>query len=316
MIRIRLKRIETGGLYLMEMGMVGLGRMGANMAQRLLEGGHHVIGFDRSVSAGQQIIQSGGVKASRLDELIKKLKTPRVIWMMVPAGNPVDQTVEEMLPFLASGDILIDGGNSFYQDAIRRSQFLENKGIHWLDVGTSGGIWGLKEGYCLMVGGKLELFRKCEPLFKTLAPEGGYLYSGTSGAGHFTKMVHNGIEYGMLQAYAEGFELLKKSSFDLDLKSIAKLWQNGSVVRSWLLELTANALEKDPDLSNVRGFVEDSGEGRWMVKEGVDKGVPLPVITHALIARFQSRQEESFSAKVIAALRNEFGGHVVKKINE
>jgi 6-phosphogluconate dehydrogenase len=297
----------------MQIGMIGLGRMGANMSHRLLNGGHQVIGYDRSPSAGKELIELGGVRAASLKELVEKLKSPRFIWVMVPAGNPVDQTVEEMLPFLSSGDTLMDGGNSFYQDAVRRSKFLEERGIHWLDIGTSGGIWGLKEGYCLMVGGKKEVFKKGEPFFKTLAPEGGYLYSGSSGAGHFTKMVHNGIEYGMLQAYAEGFELLKKSSYDFDLKSIAELWQKGSVVRSWLLELTASALKKDPDLSTVKGFVEDSGEGRWMVKEGVDAGVPLPVITLALLARFQSRQEESFSAKVIAALRKEFGGHEVKK---
>ncbi|MFI5303631.1 MAG: phosphogluconate dehydrogenase (NAD(+)-dependent, decarboxylating) [Nitrospiria bacterium] len=300
----------------MQMGMVGLGRMGANMAQRLLQGGHQVVGFDRSPKAGKELVALGGIIASSLTDLIKKIEPPRFIWFMLPAGNPVDQAVEEMLPLLSLGDTLVDGGNSFYQDAVRRSKFLEERGIKWLDVGTSGGIWGLKEGYCLMIGGKKEVFKQGEPLFKTLAPEGGYLYSGPSGAGHFTKMVHNGIEYGMLQAYAEGFELLEKSSFDLDLKSIAELWQNGSVVRSWLLQLTTDALRKDPHLSRVRGFVEDSGEGRWMVKEGIDSGVPLPVITQALFARFQSRQEDSFSAKVIAALRNEFGGHEVKKTNE
>ncbi|MBI3595382.1 MAG: decarboxylating 6-phosphogluconate dehydrogenase [Nitrospirae bacterium] len=300
----------------MQMGMIGLGRMGANMSQRLLKSGHQVIGYDRSSSVGKELIPLGGARVYSTKELVEKLTPPRVIWMMVPAGSPVDQTVEELLPHLSSGDTLIDGGNSYYQDALRRSKALESREIHWLDVGTSGGIWGLKEGYCLMVGGREESFVRCEPLFKSLAPEGGYLYSGSSGAGHFTKMVHNGIEYGMLQAYAEGFELLKRSSFKFDLESIARLWQKGSVVRSWLLELTASALKKDSDLSKVKGFVEDSGEGRWIVKEGVDCGVPLPVITQSLFARFQSRQEESFSAKMIAALRKEFGGHEVKKTDE
>jgi 6-phosphogluconate dehydrogenase len=235
---------------------------------------------------------------------------------MVPAGDPVDQTVSALLPSLSPGDLLVDGGNSNYRDAVRRAGELEKKGIDWLDAGTSGGIWGLKEGYCLMVGGKKSAFEKAEPLFRTLAPEGGYHHAGPSGAGHFAKMVHNGIEYGMLQAYAEGFEMLKSSPYPYDLKAIAELWQKGSVVRSWLLELTARALAQDPDLSHVRGYVDDSGEGRWMVKEGVDAGVPLPVITHALFARFQSRQKESFSARVIAALRKEFGGHAVRRSDE
>lgn len=297
----------------MELGMIGLGRMGASMAERLVRGGHRVISYDRSAEAIQRVVDKGAVGAHSLADFIKQLTPPRVVWLMVPSGDAVDEALEQLLPHLAKGDVIIDGGNSNYKNSIRRAEKLKQHGIYFVDAGTSGGIWGLELGYCMMVGGEREIIERLDPVFKTLAPEGGYLHVGPNGAGHFVKMIHNGIEYGMLQAYGEGFELLKGSPFDLDLGKIAHLWNQGSVVRSWLLELAEGAFAKDPQLSSIRGYVEDSGEGRWTVEEAVERGVPAPVLTLALFARFASRQEDSFSAKVIAALRNEFGGHAVKK---
>jgi len=297
----------------MELGMIGLGRMGANMTERLVMGGHRVISFDRSAEAIQRVVDIGAVGAHSLADFVKQLSLPRAIWLMVPSGDPVDQTIEQLLASLSKGDILIDGGNSNYKDSIRRAEKLKQQSMHFVDAGTSGGIWGLKNGYCLMVGGEKEIVERLGPIFTTLAPKDGYLHVGPNGAGHFVKMIHNGIEYGMLQAYGEGFELLKASRFDLDLEKISHLWNQGSVVRSWLLELAESAFEKDPKLTLIKGYVEDSGEGRWTVEEAIERSVPAPVLMLSLFARFASRQEDSFAAKVIAALRNEFGGHAVKK---
>ncbi|MGC8668230.1 MAG: phosphogluconate dehydrogenase (NAD(+)-dependent, decarboxylating) [Chthonomonadales bacterium] len=296
----------------MELGMIGLGRMGANMTQRLLGGGHRVVVYDRNPAAVAAIAALGAQGATSLEDLVSRLPAPRVLWMMIPAGVPVEQTIAELRPHLHPGDILVDGGNSNYKDSMRRGAELAAASIHYLDAGTSGGIWGLANGYCLMVGGSAEAFRAIEPVLKTLAPPDGYAYVGPSGAGHFAKMVHNGIEYGMLQALGEGFEILHASDFSFDLRQIAHLWNQGSVVRSWLLELAERAFEREGDLASIRGYVEDSGEGRWTVQEAIDRSIPAPVITLSLLARFQSRQEASFAAKVIAALRNEFGGHAVK----
>jgi len=297
----------------MQLGMIGLGRMGANMTERLVLGGHRVITYDRSAEAVQRVVDKGAVGAHSLADFVKQLSLPRAIWLMVPAGDPVDQTIELLLPQLSKGDVLIDGGNSNYKDSIRRAEKLKQQGLHFVDAGTSGGIWGLKVGYCMMIGGEKEIVAHLEPIFKTLAPKDGFLHVGPSGAGHFVKMIHNGIEYGMLQAYGEGFELLKASQFDLDLGAISHLWNQGSVVRSWLLELCESAFAKDPKLDAIKGYVEDSGEGRWTVAEAIEMSVPAPVLTLSLFARFASRQQDSFAAKVIAALRNEFGGHAVKK---
>jgi 6-phosphogluconate dehydrogenase len=287
--------------------------MGANMTERLVRGGHRVISYDRSPEAIQRVVDIGGVGARSLSDFVKQLAPPRAIWMMVPSGAPVDQTIEQLLPNLAEGDILIDGGNSNYKDSLRRAELLKRAGVHFVDAGTSGGVWGLELGYCMMIGGEKPIVDRLEPIFTTLAPAEGYLHVGPNGAGHFVKMVHNGIEYGMLQAYGEGFELLHASQFELDLGKIAHLWNQGSVVRSWLLELAENALRKDPKLASIKGYVEDSGEGRWTVEEAIEKSVPAPVLALSLFARFASRQEDSFAAKVIAALRNEFGGHAVKR---
>lgn len=296
----------------MELGMVGLGRMGANMTERLVRGGHKVVSYDRNPEAIQRVVDIGATGAHSLADFVNQLSLPRAIWLMVPSGDPVDQTLEQLLPSLAKGDILIDGGNSNYKDSIRRAEKLTANGLHYVDAGTSGGIWGLANGYCMMVGGEKAIVDRLEPVFTTLAPKDGYLHVGPNGAGHFVKMIHNGIEYGMLQAYGEGFELLKASQFDLDLQKISHLWNQGSVVRSWLLELAESAFEKDPKLDGIRGYVDDSGEGRWTVQEAIERSVPTPVLMLSLFARFASRQDESFSAKVIAALRNEFGGHAVK----
>lgn len=296
----------------MQLGFIGLGRMGANMVQRLLEGGHAVAGYDQNPEAVERITRLGAAGAATLTGFLEKLSTPRAIWIMVPAGEPVTETINALLPRLSAGDLLIDGGNSYYKDAIKRAEMLREKGLSFLDVGTSGGIWGLSAGYCMMIGGEEESFKKLEPFFKTLAPKEGYLYCGGSGAGHYAKMVHNGIEYAMLEAYGEGFELLKTSPFQFDLNQISHLWNQGSVVRSWLLELAEEAFAKDPTLAGVKGHVDDSGEGRWTVLEAVERAVPVPAIAASLFRRFQSRQEERFSDQFIAALRKEFGGHATR----
>jgi len=299
----------------MQVAMIGLGRMGGNMVRRLMQGGHQVVVFDRSEETIAEFEGEGAGGARGLEELVGKLEAPRHIWLMVPAGKPVDDSIDGLVPLLAPGDTIIDGGNSKWTDSKRRAEDLEAKGLNFLDCGTSGGVWGLKNGYCMMIGGKEDVFQQAAPIFATLAPPDGYLHVGPSGSGHYVKMVHNGIEYGMLQAYGEGFEIMHASEYrtDLDLHRIAHLWNQSSVVRSWLLELLEAALDTDPNLLHIRGYVEDSGEGRWTVQDAIDHNVPAPVITMSLLARFVSRQEESFSAKVIAALRNEFGGHAIKK---
>jgi 6-phosphogluconate dehydrogenase len=298
----------------MQLGMIGLGRMGANMTQRLMNGGHSMVVYDRSAEAVERVASVGAVGVGSLSEMVQKLDAPRAIWVMVPSGAPTEATIEELRALLQPGDILIDGGNSNFKDSKRRAESLAEQGIHFLDAGTSGGVWGLENGYCLMVGGPKEAYDRIEPLLKTLAPPDGCMYVGPSGAGHFAKMVHNGIEYGMLQAYGEGFDILYSSEYDFDLKSLSHLWNQGSVVRSWLLELAELAFaEEGKDLAAIRGFVEDSGEGRWTVMEAIDKNVPAPVLTLSLLARFMSRDENCYSAKVIAALRNQFGGHAVKR---
>ncbi len=297
----------------MELGFIGLGRMGKNMVLRLLDGGHRIVAWDRSRDPIQEVSGKGAVAASNLSELVAKLgDTPRAVWVMVPSGDPTEQVIRDVAPLLKAGDAIIDGGNSYYKDSVRRASWLAEKRIDFVDAGTSGGIWGLSRGYCLMVGGSEAVCRRLEPLFQTLAPKDGYARVGASGAGHFTKMVHNGIEYGLMQAYAEGFEILKASLYDLDLRSIAALWNHGSVVRSWLLELAESAFEDDPNLEHVRGYVEDSGEGRWTVMESIEQAVPAPVLMLALQTRFRSRQSDSFQGKVLAALRHKFGGHAVK----
>ena len=295
--------------------MIGLGKMGGNMTERLLRGGHEVVTFDRSAESVQKYAKLGAKAAGSLADVVKKLNAPRVVWIMVPAGDPVDQTIAELRPLLGDGDIIIDGGNSNFHDTIRRAGALRETGIQYIDCGTSGGIWGLEKGYCLMIGGEKRAVLRCEPIFKTLAPPQGLAHVGPSGAGHYVKMIHNGIEYGLLQAYAEGYEILHASRDfpELDLHQVAELWQQGSVVRSWLNELAVRAFAKDKSLDDIRGFVADSGEGRWTVQEAIDVDVPAPVITLSLLMRFRSRQDDSFSAKVIAALRNEFGGHAVQK---
>jgi 6-phosphogluconate dehydrogenase len=296
----------------MRLGMVGLGRMGGNMSIRLIRAGHEVIGFAPSALHRAAVEREGATTVGSLAELVAALEPPRVVWLMVPAGEITESTARELGGLLSGGDVVVDGGNSFYKDSIRRGEQLAAAGIRFLDCGTSGGIWGLANGYCLMVGGDADAVALVEPAFLALAPEGGYAHVGPSGAGHFTKMVHNGIEYGMLAAYGEGFEILERSPFDLDLEQVAGIWRYGSVVRSWLLELLHDAFEKDPGLSSIEGWVADSGEGRWTVEAAIEEDVPAPVTATALFNRFASRQDESFSAKVIAALRQEFGGHAVK----
>src|ERR1700681_3908987 len=298
----------------MRLAMIGLGRMGGNMSERLMKGGHEMVVYDRTAEVTQRYVSQGAIGATSPGEITSKLKSPRIVWIMVPAGNPVDDMIAALLPGLGKGDVIIDGGNSNFHESMRRAADLHAKGIHFVDSGTSGGIWGLANGYCLMIGASPEAFKLCEPIFKTLAPPDGYGHMGPPGAGHYVKMIHNGIEYGMLQAYAEGYEILHASkAFKLDLHKIAAVWNHGSVVRSWLNELAEKAFEKDTELGALRGYVEDSGEGRWTVQEAIDLDVPAPVITLSLLTRLRSRQTDSFSAKVIAALRNEFGGHAVKK---
>jgi 6-phosphogluconate dehydrogenase len=292
--------------------MIGLGRMGGNMAIRLVRGGHEVVAYNRSPGPVKEVEAQGAIGAESLEDLVAKLETPRIAWSMVPSGAPTDQVVATLGEVLDPGDIVIDGGNSRYTDSMARAEALKAKNISFVDAGTSGGIWGLEEGYCLMVGSEPEAFQTIEPVLATLAPENGYARVGPPGAGHFTKMVHNGVEYALMQGYAEGFEILQASQFDLDLSQIAELWRQGSVVRSWLLDLAASALEKDPQLSDLAPYVEDSGEGRWTVETAVAQGVPAPAIAAALFARFASRSDDSFALKLLAALRNEFGGHAVR----
>lgn len=297
----------------MELGMIGLGKMGMNMVFRLLEGGHKVVVFNRTLSKEEIAINKGAIGSNSIKEFVSKLETPRVIWLMVPSGQPTDDMLNEVLQYTQKGDIIIDGGNSYYKDSIKRAGLCAEKGIEFMDCGTSGGIWGLKNGYCSMIGGKDETFKYCEPIYKTLAPENGYLHTGPCGSGHFVKMVHNAIEYGMMEAYAEGFEILKVSDFNIDLEKVSSLWNHASVVRSWLLELANNALREDRELSALKPIVDDSGEGRWTVKEAIDKAVPAPVLADSVFMRFRSRQENSFAARMLAALRHQFGGHPIHK---
>ncbi len=300
----------------MQVGMVGLGRMGANMTTRLQRGGHQVVAYDRSADAVKQSQNDGATGAGSLADLVGKLSgKPKVVWLMVPSGKPTDDTIDELLGLLADGDVIVDGGNTNWKDGLAAYGRCKAKGVALVDAGTSGGIWGLTEGYCLMVGGDDAAVKACEPAFLTLAPQGGYAHVGPAGAGHFSKMVHNGIEYAMLQSYGEGFEILRNSQFKFDLHQLASIWRYGSVIRSWLLDLAVLAFEQDPDLENIRGWVDDTGEGRWTVQAAIDENTPAPVITLSLMARFASRQDESYSAKVIAALRNQFGGHAVKAEN-
>jgi 6-phosphogluconate dehydrogenase len=296
----------------MRLAMIGLGKMGSNMTQRLVGGGHEVVAVDRNADLARELAAKGAIFAESVVDAIAKLEQPRIVWVMVPA-QVTDSVIDELVTRMAPGDIVIDGGNSNWKDTRARAERLGHKGVHLCDAGTSGGVWGLKNGYCLMVGGSNDAVTRCEPIFKTLAPADGYAHVGPAGAGHYVKMVHNGIEYGLMQAYAEGFEIMKTSPFGLDLHRIASIWGRGSVVRSWLLELLEGALKDDADLKAIKGWVEDSGEGRWTVQASIDQNVPAPIITLSLQARFRSRQEESYGAKILAALRNQFGGHAVKK---
>lgn len=324
----------------MQLGMVGLGRMGANMVRRLMRAGHECVVFDLNPDSVKALVDEGATGAESMDDFVSKLSKPRAAWVMVPAGNPTEQTVKGLAAKMESGDIIIDGGNSYFKDDVRRSKELSGQGINYIDVGTSGGVWGLDRGYCMMLGGPKEAVEHLDPIFKTLAPgigdiektkeregmqstaEDGYLYCGPSGAGHFVKMVHNGIEYGLMQAYAEGFDIFKNANsqelpedirYDLNLADIAELWRRGSVVSSWLLDLTAMALAENPTLSNYTGFVQDSGEGRWTIQAAIEEAVPADVLTAALFVRFRSRQEHTFAEKVLSAMRMKFGGHVEKK---
>ena len=300
----------------MQLGMIGLGKMGANMTMRLLRGGHEMVVFDQDVDALGTAAAAGALATDSIEELITKLENPRTIWVMVPSGSATENTVLTLARQLAAGDTIIDGGNSNYKDTMRRAATLHQQEIHFVDVGTSGGVWGLQEGYSLMIGGEDEAVDRLRPLFETLAPSAakGWGHVGPNGAGHFVKMIHNGIEYGMMQAYAEGFAIMnKKTDLNLDMHHIAEIWRHGSVVRSWLLDLTAAALQEDQDLSAIAPYVSDSGEGRWTVAEAIDLDVPAPVITHSLITRLRSRDEDSYADRLLAAMRNQFGGHAIKK---
>lgn len=299
----------------MKIGFIGLGKMGHNMVQRLLNDKHQVVVWNIDPAPIKSLEKLGAIASSSVEDLVKKLPDKKIVWLMVPAGKPVDDNLTRLIELLNPGDIVIDGGNSNWKETQERAARLKEKGIFFLDCGTSGGVWGLQNGYCLMYGGNKEAAEHSEPIFKTLAPADGYVYCGDSGSGHFVKMIHNGIEYGMMQAYAEGFEILEKSPFEIDLPKVADAWQYGSVVRSWLLELAVNALKEDPGLEKLEAWVPDSGEGRWAVQAAIDLDVPAPVITNSLFARFQSRDNESFGMKMLAALRNQFGGHAVKSKN-
>jgi 6-phosphogluconate dehydrogenase len=295
-----------------QVGLIGLGRMGSGMTRRLMKGGHQLVVFDRAADAIAALVADGAVGATSLEDLGQKLKPPRIFWLMIPAGPPVDGVIQRLSGVLSPGDVIIDGGNSNYKDSMRRAETLRSQQVEFLDCGVSGGVWGLKVGFNLMVGGNQAVFKQAEPIFQALAPPDGYAYVGPSGAGHYAKMVHNGIEYSMLQSYAEGFEILKAAPFGFDLAQLARLWNHGSVIRSWLLELAQSAFERDPQLAHLQGYVEDSGEGRWTLDEALDHAVPAPALAISLFMRYRSRQEDSFSAKVISALRNEFGGHPVR----
>jgi 6-phosphogluconate dehydrogenase len=297
----------------MELGFIGLGKMGMNMVTRLRRDQHRVVAFDRSADLSKQAEAQGCIGASSLADLVGKLSAPRAVWVMVPSGAPTEETVQAVAALLQPGDTIVDGGNTRFHDDVRRAAELKTRGIHYVDAGTSGGIWGLTVGYCLMVGGENTAVNRLAPVFKTLAPDNGWAHVGAAGAGHYVKMVHNGIEYSMMQGYAEGFELMSKSEYKLDLARIADLWMHGSVVRSWLLELAAGALKDDQKLEKLKGYVQDSGEGRWMIADAIEKDVPVPTLTTALFTRFRSRQEESFAEKMLAALRNAFGGHAVRR---
>jgi 6-phosphogluconate dehydrogenase len=301
---------------IMQLGFVGLGRMGANMVRRLVKGGHEVVVFNRSPEPIREVAKEGAIPSTSLQDLVSKLQKPSIVWLMLPAGDVTENHLQQLMTLLKAGDIIVDGGNSNFKDTVRRAEMLKTEGFHYVDVGTSGGIWGITEGYSMMVGGEKEAVERLRPALETLAPgaDKGWGHVGPSGSGHYVKMVHNGIEYGMMQAYAEGFEIMRaRSEFALDLAQIAEIWRYGSVVRSWLLDLTARALQENPDLSGIKGWVADSGEGRWTVFESIDQDVPAPVITLSLLMRFVSRQEDSFAAKMLAAMRNQFGGHAVKK---
>ena len=297
----------------MKLAMIGLGKMGINMARRLMQGNHEVIAYNRSKAPVEEIAAEGAGAANSLKQVVQMLSAPRIVWLMLPAGKPVEDTISQLKELLSSEDIVIDGGNSYYKDDLRRYQSLKETGIRYMDVGVSGGVWGLKIGYCMMMGGDKDVFKYLEPIFQTLAPREGYLYCGKIGAGHFVKMVHNGIEYGLMQAYGEGFEILDASEYaeTFDYGKIAHLWNQGSVIRSWLLELAEDAFSKSAELSEIKGYVADSGEGRWTVQQAIDTGVPAEVITLSLMRRFRSRQQDPFTDRVLAALRREFGGHAV-----
>ena len=298
----------------MKLAMIGLGRMGGNMARRLMRAGHHVVGYNLTPNPTHELIAEGLEGAFSLHDAVKRLTAPRFVWLMLPAGEPTESSITALMDLLAPGDTIVDGGNTFYKDDIRRAEMLMAKGLNYIDVGTSGGVWGLTQGYSMMIGGERNVVDRLRPVFEALAPsrDRGWGYVGPNGAGHFVKMVHNGIEYGLMQAYAEGFEIMHaKREFNLDLFQIATIWRDGSVVRSWLLDLTAAALREDQTLSNIKGYVQDSGEGRWTIQEAIDLDVPAPVITASLFQRFVSRQDESFAAQLLAAMRNQFGGHAV-----
>ncbi len=297
----------------MQLGFIGLGRMGLNMVTRLTRGGHQVVAFDRSPEAVARSREAGAQGVDSLEALVAALTAPRAVWVMVPAGDPTEATIGTLGGVLSRGDTVIDGGNTNFHDDVRRAAALKDRGVHYVDAGTSGGIWGLQEGYCLMVGGEADVCQRLEPVFLTLAPKDGYIRVGDHGAGHYVKMIHNGIEYGLMQAYAEGFELMHASQYSIDLAAVSAVWNHGSVVRSWLLELIARALAEDAELEQLRAYVDDSGEGRWTVQEGIDRAVPLPALTAALFTRFRSREDNPFAERLLAAMRNQFGGHAVKK---
>jgi 6-phosphogluconate dehydrogenase len=297
----------------MQIAMIGLGRMGGNMVKRLLGGGHEVVVFDRDAAAVERLAKEGATGASSLQDLVGKLRPPRTAWVMIPPGPPTESTIQELAKHMSANDIVIDGGNSRYKDSVRHAEELAKKNIRWLDVGTSGGVWGLEVGYSMMVGGDESAWQHVKPALLTLAPKDGVDYFGKAGAGHYCKMVHNGIEYAMMQAYAEGFELLKECPYHFDLKKVSGVWRNGSVIRSWLLDLAERAFVKDPELAGLKAYVDDTGEGRWTVEECVENAVAAPTMATSLFARFASRKENAFGLRVIAALRNEFGGHAVKK---